>query len=304
MNHASTKHLIIHVLLTSFSNSLMMPYSMLMTGKTCLRQNKYCKRNFTLSTQPTCTERHTSNGEKRETPTKNGQIFKRHFDAEYHEICEQQRVSGESGCNIAQLAHETTDMATSLENLALAATADHSIVADLIAIKKKLVETNNALVTQVKYLVVTNVRLANRQGTKSPKPPRATITTESVPIDPNGYCWSRGFKVRMGHISIICGGKIQGHRNDTTQTFTINGKMWNKPNDWLIRQVHIVNLNIGQEVKLAHQRSPATTILTAVADTGATGLFLQHNAPHNPYNMGTPPIFVGIPNGAAMQATQ
>ena len=90
------------------------------------------------------------------------------------------------------------------------ATDDHSIVA------KKLVDTNTALVAQVKYLVATNARLANIQGTESPKPSRSTITRESVPIDPNKYCCSHGFKVGMGNSSITCRGKLQGHRDDAT----------------------------------------------------------------------------------------
>ena len=123
---------------------------------------------------------------------------------------------GEAGFNSAQLAHETTDIATALENMALAATADRNIVADLIAINMKLVDTNNTLVAQVKSMVATNLRLANTQVTKSPKPPRATVKRDSVPIDPSRYCWTHGFKVRMGHIIITCGGKLQGHCDDAT----------------------------------------------------------------------------------------
>ena len=62
--------------------------------------------------------------------------FKRQFSAEYHEIREQQHVLGEAGFNSAQIAHETTDVATALDNLALAATADRNIVADLVDINK------------------------------------------------------------------------------------------------------------------------------------------------------------------------
>ena len=103
------------------------------------------------------------------------------------------------------------------------ATDDHSIVA------KKLVDTNTALVAQVKSQVETHAQLANTQGTKSPKPPRATITRESVPIDPNGYCWPHGFKVHMGHRSITCCSMLQGHRDDATRTITLNNKMCNIP---------------------------------------------------------------------------
>ena len=74
-------------------------------------------------------------------------IFKRHFVAEYHEIREQQRVLGEAGFNSANLAHKTTDMATALDNMALAATADRNIVTDLIATNIKLVDANTTLAT-------------------------------------------------------------------------------------------------------------------------------------------------------------
>ena len=137
---------------------------------------------------------------------------------------------GEAGFNSAQLAHETTDIAMALDNIALAATVDRNIVADLIAINNKFVDTNTALVAQIKYLVATNARLANTHGTESQKPPRATIKRESVPIDPNRYCWSHGFKVRIGHSSITCVGKLLGHHDDATRTITLNGEMWNKPN--------------------------------------------------------------------------
>ena len=68
-------------------------------------------------------------------------------------------------------------MAKSFDNIVLMEMANRNIVADLIAINKKLVETNTALVLQVKPLVATNVLLANTQVTVSPtKPPSATVT--------------------------------------------------------------------------------------------------------------------------------
>ena len=121
-------------------------------------------------------------------------------------------------------------MATALDNLALEETADRNIVADLIAINKKLVETNTPLVAQVKSLVATNALPVNPQGTASPnKPPSATNTRESFPLDPTWYCWSHGYKVRKGHNSRTCGRKQQGRQDDATLTNTFNGIMWNKP---------------------------------------------------------------------------
>ena len=102
--------------------------------------------------------------------------FKRHFAAEYHKIREQQRILGEAGFNSANLAHETTYIATALDNLAPAATADQNIVADLIATNIKLVDTNTTLATQFKALVATNALLAATQGTASTTKPHNATT--------------------------------------------------------------------------------------------------------------------------------
>ena len=158
--------------------------------------------------------------------------FKRHFAAEYHEIREQQRVSGDAGFNSANHAHETTDMATALENLALAATADQNIVTDLIATNRRLFEANTTLATQVKSLVATNALLTATQGAATMnKMHNATTKSEKLPINPSGYCWSHGYKVRQGHTSKTCGGKLQGHQEEATRTNTLGGKMWNKPSN-------------------------------------------------------------------------
>ena len=79
--------------------------------------------------------------------------------------------------------------------------------------------------------------------------------------------------------------------------------MWNKPDDWLIGAVAVGKLNINKDNLLQHP-SPPTDNQTGIADTGATGHFLQPTAPHNQYTTGDPPIVVGIPNGEAMRSTQ
>ena len=123
-------------------------------------------------------------------------------------------------------------MATALDNLALAATADRNIVTEIIATKIKLVEANTTLATQVKALVATKALLATTQGaTATNKPHNVSIKQEELPLDPSGYCWSHGYKVRQGHTSNTCGGKLQGHQEEMTRTNTLGGKMWNKPND-------------------------------------------------------------------------
>ena len=179
----------------------------LFTAKEIL-QTKFHSINATRMYKESCKE-WQQKGDANKTWTN----FKCQFATEYHKICEQQRVSVKVEFNSAHLAHETTDTAMALDNLALGTTENRNIVANLIAINKKLVETNTVLVSQVKSLVATNARLANTQGTKY-----------------HIYCWSHGLKLRMGHRSITYGGELQGHRYDATQTNTLNGKMWNKPN--------------------------------------------------------------------------
>ena len=121
-------------------------------------------------------------------------------------------------------------METALDNLALAATADRNIVTKLIATNRKLVEANTTLATQVKALVATNALLAATQGAATMnKMHNATTKSEKLPINPSGYCWSHGYKVRQGHTSKTCGGKLQGYQEEAARTNTLGGKMWNKP---------------------------------------------------------------------------
>ena len=93
---------------------------------------------------------------------------------EYHGIQEQQRVSGDAIFNIANHVHKTTDMATALDNLVLAATADQNIVMDLIATNRKLMESNTTIATEVKALVATNAILAATQALQQ----RINLTTQ------------------------------------------------------------------------------------------------------------------------------
>ena len=137
-----------------------------------------------------------------------------------------------NGFNSANSAHETTDMVTALDNLALAATADRNIVMEIIATNRKLVEANTTIATQVKALVATNALLvATQEPTATKKEYNATTKREQLPIASSGYCWSHGYKLRQGHTSKTCGVKQQGNQEEATRTNTLGGKMWNKPND-------------------------------------------------------------------------
>ena len=175
---------------------------------------------------------------------------------------------------------------------------------ELIAKNRKLVEANTALAIQVKALVAKNALLAATQGAAATnKPHNATTKREQLPIDLSGYCLSHGYIVIQGCTSKTCGGKLQGHQEEVKLTNMLGRKMWYKPNDLLIGAVIVGNLNIN-EVNLLQDPSPPTKNQTGIADTGATGYFLQLTAPHNQYMSGAPPIVVSIPNGEAMRSTK
>jgi hypothetical protein len=36
-------------------------------------------------------------------------------------------------------------------------------------------------------------------------------------LDPNGYCWSHGYKVQLGNNSKNCKGKMGGHKDNATR---------------------------------------------------------------------------------------
>ena len=115
-----------------------------------------------------------------------------------------------------------------LENLTLAATADRNIVTGLIATNRKLVEANTTLDTQVKALLATKALLTATQGAASTnKPHNSNNKHEQPPLDPSRYCWYHGYKVRQGHTSKTCVGKLQGHQEKATRTNTLGEKMQN-----------------------------------------------------------------------------
>ena len=50
-------------------------------------------------------------------------------------------------------------------------------------------------------------------------------------FNPNGYCFSHGFKVEENHASNNCNRQCEGHDGTTTRMDIKGGKQWNK--DWI-----------------------------------------------------------------------
>jgi hypothetical protein len=169
---------------------------------------------------------------RKKTPIeKTWQNFKRFFAAEYHDLKEQQKVNtSQSNFHGANAA---IDISNALDNLALAATTDRDIVAQLTKTNQQLTTTNTLLTEQLSKSIATIAQLVKKleqnNNTSMPKNPtnpgrhRMTRAEWEANLDPNGYCWSHGYRVQKGHSSEHCGGKLQGHQDSATRNDTKGG---------------------------------------------------------------------------------
>ena len=119
----------------------------------------------------------------------------------------------------------------------MAATTDRDIVAQLTQSNKQLVDMNTTLTAQLKSVMEINNNLIKKLGSNNDvatktstlkevsyadalTPSNKTYDHQAPPfddakwvasLDPNGYCWSHGFRVQVGHNSKDCKGKLGGH---------------------------------------------------------------------------------------------
>ncbi len=123
-------------------------------------------------------------------------------------------------------------MIASLDNLAMAAAQKNETV-------EKLIEMNNqkdgiiaSLNDSLQAKKATNTKLITLL-TQNLQP------TQEMPIklaqsgrgwDPNGYCWSHGYRVNWKHNSKTCHSQKDGHQAGATRSNTMGGSQDNK--DW------------------------------------------------------------------------
>jgi hypothetical protein len=156
--------------------------------------------------------------------------FKAFFATEYHDLKEQQKVNVQGNkFHNANAAIEAIDIGTALDNLALAATADRDIVTQLTAANHQLTLAVKQLTDQLQRALATNTTLVNKLGNPittpatTPKidnrPGRAPFDRAAweASLDPNGYCWSHGYRVVHGHSSQNCKTKLQHHNDNATR---------------------------------------------------------------------------------------
>ena len=114
-----------------------------------------------------------------------------------------------------------------LDNLAAAATNERTTL-------QQLIDANATLTASVASLTAAYTLLAAAVG-KQPTTtgPAATSAAgrkkkQRTPLDPNGYCWTHGYRVGVGHNSATCTNKKDGHKDLATRANTMGGSTMHK----------------------------------------------------------------------------
>jgi len=120
-----------------------------------------------------------------------------------------------------------------LDNLAAAATTERTTLTQLIENNATLTANVGTLTTSIAALTSAYTLLANGHTPNTqPAAPTATPTVRRQPhpsLDPDGYCWTHGYRVKRGHNSASCTNKKEGHKDTATRANTMGGSTHNKP---------------------------------------------------------------------------
>jgi hypothetical protein len=154
--------------------------------------------------------------------------FKRFFAAEYHDLKEQNKVN--SSQSNFHSANAVMDISTALDNLAMAATNDRDLIAQLTATNQQLVATNQQLTEQLRKSIETTATLVKKMA-QTPSTNNNDHNTKKpfdraeweAKLNPSGYCWTHGYRVQHGHDSKNCKGKLGGHQDTATRADTQGG---------------------------------------------------------------------------------
>ncbi len=113
---------------------------------------------------------------------------------------------------------------TALDNLALAAANDTTVLQQLTA-------ANLALTTSNATLTAANKKLSEALA----KVPATTLHTPGTPRLPNkgkpfpgNYCWTHGHRISQLQTSAMCDNKAEGHKDGATASNTMGGSKADK----------------------------------------------------------------------------
>ncbi len=123
-------------------------------------------------------------------------------------------------------------LGTALDNLALAAANNTTVLQQLTSANLALIATNTALSTANRKLLDA---LAKLQATRPPtlRPPPTSIRPSGPPPPstkpyPGNYCWTHGYRVNQMHMSATCGRKAPGHQDLAMASNTMGGNKKDK----------------------------------------------------------------------------
>jgi hypothetical protein len=115
-------------------------------------------------------------------------------------------------------------LGTALDNLALTAANNTTVLQQLTA-------ANLALTTSNAMLTAANKKLSEALA----KVPTTTPRTPGTPRPPNkgkpfhgNYCWTHGHRISQLHTSATCGNKAEGHKDAAMASNTLRGSKTNK----------------------------------------------------------------------------
>jgi hypothetical protein len=139
----------------------------------------------------------------------------------------------------ANSAHSTTlhprlldSIDNALDSLTSAASNKKAILEQLIASNSSLATSNSSLTNQVKTLcdqLAAKSRGGCSRGAGSNDPNKRRGP------DPDGYCWSHGYRVGHGHNGHICSHPKEGHQPTATHNNIMGSSIANK--DWVPNKV-------------------------------------------------------------------
>ena len=170
---------------------------------------------------------------KRNNNTKTWVAFKLYFASEYHDLREQMNMtSQQSGFHSANAATSPTSpslpqITDALDQLAMATVNDKTIIAQLTQANAELTATNKQLVQQMAE-AVKSLKVLMENDVKREQEKCERVKAYNERFDPNGYCWSHGYKVTFDHNSCTCTAKKPGHKDNATRANPMGGSQLNK----------------------------------------------------------------------------
>jgi hypothetical protein len=123
----------------------------------------------------------------------------------------------------------------------MAATSDRDVMTQLTSTNKELVQTIHQLTEQLGKAQAELAQAKQQQVPKQksntnnkPTPhhgarPKFDHAAWKLTLDPDGYCWSHGYRVVCGHNSADCKDKQDGHQDAATRANPMGGSDRYKP---------------------------------------------------------------------------